>query len=252
MLIEKLKPLSWDDRRNLLVPGNYDMTLAYCVEHFLFLAKEAIKNHGSFFVALSGGSTPNALFERLSTSAYDALDWSKVILFWSDERSVPPTDSGSNYHMAMESGLKKLPLKPTNIHRMVAESNIEENALAYEKKIKEVLKGKPFDLVMLGVGEDGHTASLFPNTEGLYIEDRLVIANHVKEKNTWRMTFTFSFINQAAHIVLYVLGASKKQILAQVLKQNAPITFPSQHVGTPTHKALWIIDEAAAALLKSK
>ncbi len=248
MLIEKLKTSQWDDKRDLIIPGNHDMTIAFCVEHFLTLAKAAIENHGAFYVALSGGSTPKAIFERLSISSYDMIDWKKVYLFWSDERSVPPDSPESNYHMAMEAGLKKLPIK--HIYRMVAEENIEESAKAYEKTIHDTLKGKPFDLIMLGLGEDGHTASLFPNTEGLKAVDREIIANFVPQKATWRMTMTFTCINRATHTVFYVLGAGKKQMLAEVLKKNAPLIYPAQHVGTKINRALWIADEAAGALLK--
>lgn len=252
MLIEKLKPTLWDDTKDLIIPGNYDMTIAFCVEHFIFLAKEAIKSHGAFYVALSGGSTPKAIFERISLTSFDTIDWSKVYLFWSDERSVAPDSAESNYHMAMTAGLQKLPIPASHIFRMTAEANIEENAKEYEKIIEKTLKGKPFDLVMLGLGEDGHTASLFPNTEGLKIKDRQVIANHVPQHNTWRMTMTLPYINKAAHIVFYVLGAGKKHILSQVLQKNAPPTYPAQFVGTKENRSLWIIDEAAAPLLQSK
>ncbi len=246
--MEKLKPTSWDEHRELVIPGNYDMTVSFCVEHFIFLAKQAIEKYGNFFVALSGGSTPHAIFERLSISSQNALDWSKVYLFWSDERSVPPTDKSSNYLMAMESGLKKLSIPKENIHRMVAEENIEENAKNYENIIKATLKDRAFDLVMLGLGEDGHTASLFPNTEGLQVKDRLVIANFVPQQNTWRMSLTFTCINNASHIVFYVLGAGKKNILAEVLKKE-PAIYPAQRVGTKDKKALFIADEASAALI---
>ncbi len=248
MLIDKIHPRAWDDRHELIVPGDYSVTLGFCIEHLIALYRQAIQEHGNFFVALSGGSTPKALFERLSQPPYQSqIDWSKVHLFWSDERSVPPDDPESNYSMAMQAGLKKMPIPPSQIHRMQAEQEIEKNALAYEETIRRVLKDQPFDLIMLGLGEDGHTASLFPHTEGLTIQDRLVIANYIPQKNTWRMTLTFTCINQAAHIAIYVLGASKKYILADVLKTSTP--YPIREVGTPAHKALWIADEAAALLL---
>jgi 6-phosphogluconolactonase len=251
MLMSKLKPKPWDERRYLIVPGDQNATLIFCLEHFIAAAKEAIADHGAFFVALSGGSTPKAIFEHLCESPYkQQLDWNKIELFWSDERSKGPNDPESNYHMAMEAGFNKMPIPPSQIHRMQAEEEIEKNALLYEKKIKEVLKGKPFDLIMLGMGEDGHTASLFPHTEGLKKTGRFVIANYVPQKKTWRMTFTYDCINQAHHIVVYVLGASKKQMLAEVLKSPDDFDLlPSQRIGTKEHKALWIADEAAAALL---
>lgn len=233
-----------DSRRTLIVPGDYNVTLAYCADHFVKVARKAIQQHGAFFVALSGGSTPKAIFERISHSPYkEEIDWSKVHLFWSDERSVPPTDPDSNYAMAMHAGLDKMPIPKEQIHRMCAESAIEKNAHAYEETIKKVLQGAPFDLIMLGVGEDGHTASLFPNTEGLKETKRLVIANHVPQKNSWRMTMTFPCLNSARLTLFYVLGASKKEILAKILPPGDQ--YPSQHVGTLDCPALFIADDAA-------
>jgi 6-phosphogluconolactonase len=251
MLIDQFKPKSWDERRLLLIPGDYLSTLIFCVEHFIALAHKAIADHGIFCVALSGGSTPKAIFEHLCQPPYRAkVQWSKIFLFWSDERSVPPAHPESNYHMAMEAGFKDMDIPSSHIYRMRAEENIQENALRYEEQIRSVLKGQPFDLIMLGMGEDGHTASLFPHTEGLKVKDRLVIANYIPQKQTWRMTMSYGCINQARHIAIYVLGASKKEILKNVLKSADQFdNFPVQAVGTKENKALWIADEAAAALI---
>jgi 6-phosphogluconolactonase len=254
VLIEKLQPRAWDERRDIIVPGDYSMALIFCVEHFVNLSKQMIKDHGAFFVALSGGSTPKAIFQNLSSPPYDQMvEWNKVHLFWSDERAVPPDHPDSNYLMAMQAGLEKMTIPKEQIHRMHAEEKIEENALAYEQEIAAALKGRPFDLVMLGMGEDGHTASLFPYTEGLNAEKRSVIANYIPEKKIWRMTFTFDCINQANHIAIYVLGAAKKEMLAEVLlSPNQFDRYPVQRVGTPTRRALWIADEAAAQELIAK
>jgi len=136
MLIEKLQPRSWDERRDLIVPGDFQTTLIFCVEHFIMLSKQSIRDHGAFFVALSGGSTPKAIFELLTSPPYDQmLEWNKVHLFWSDERAVPPDSPESNYHMAMHSGLSKMPILQDQIHRMRAEGVISQNALAYEQEI---------------------------------------------------------------------------------------------------------------------
>ncbi len=244
-------PSKWDERRKLVVPGDYAHTLAFCVNHWLSMAEASIKAHGSFAVALSGGSTPKAIFENLALSQNaQRIDWSKVLLFWSDERTVGPDHPDSNYHMAMESGFSKLPIPKTQIFRMQAETDLETNAKKYEETIQKVLKGRPFDLIMLGMGDDGHTASLFPNTAGLKVKDRLIIANEIPQKKTWRMSMTFTCINQATNVALYVLGASKKQMLAEVLLSKEDIEkLPSQGVGTKAHPALWIADDAAAELL---
>ncbi len=254
MLGQKLKPTSWDSRRDLIVPGDNEKTLVYCVEHFIAAAQEAIHDHGAFFVALSGGSTPKAIFQLLTNPAHEKrIEWKKVHLFWSDERAAPPDDPESNYHMAMLAGLARMPIPMEQVHRMEADANIEEKALAYENKVLEVLKGRPFDLIMLGMGEDGHTASLFPHTEGLATENRLVIANYIPQKKTWRMTMTYPCINAAKNIAIYVLGPSKKKTLVDVLTSPYhPEVYPIQKVGTPVHRALWIADRDAAEGLLPK
>lgn len=247
MLIEKLKPKPLDERRDLIVPGDQTNTITFCVEHFVHLAQISVRDHNAFFVALSGGSTPKAIFSLLTTPAYkDLVPWNKCHLFWSDERAVPSDNAESNYHMAMQSGLEKMAIPIKQIHRMHAEKEIEKNALAYEQTIKETLKGKPFDLIMLGMGEDGHTASLFPDTEALKITDRQVVANFVPQKECWRMTFTYPCIHSASNIAIYVIGSSKKKMLSEVLFSPAQ-EFPICQVGTAAHKALWIADEAAAS-----
>lgn len=236
------------NRRNLVIPGNQNATLEFCVEHFIATARLSIADHGNFFVALSGGSTPKAIFEKLTESPYrEKVEWDKVHLFWSDERAVPPDHPDSNYHMAMQAGLKNMGIPSSQIHRMVAEENLESNAVAYELQMKKAMEKRPFDLIMLGMGDDGHTASLFPNTEGLKVKDRDVIANYVAEKQTWRMTLTFPCINAAAHIVIYIIGSSKKEALKRVLQSGSE--YPVLEVGTPQNKALWIVDEAAGSLL---
>ncbi|NGX54403.1 MAG: 6-phosphogluconolactonase [Chlamydiae bacterium] len=240
-----MKEYPIDDRRTLIVPGDHEETLRYCVDHWISCANQAIAKRGFFAVALSGGSTPKLIYKRLSSQENSSkVDWSKVFLFWSDERSVSPESPDSNYHMALEEGgLSKLPIPKENIHRMVAEKDIEENARAYETLVAQK---QPLDLVMLGVGEDGHTASLFPHTEALNSQKRLVVANHVPQKQTWRMSFTYDCINAASQICLYVLGPGKADILAKVLTSAYdPSTYPSQGVGTAAHKALWIADSEA-------
>lgn len=243
---------SVDNRRSLAVPGSAEETLKFCVDHFFHNANEAINDHGYFAVALSGGSTPKAIFQMLAKPENRLrADWNKFLLFWSDERSVPPTSTESNYHMAMEAGWKELPVPKECIFRMVAESDLEKNAGAYEELIQTKIPQQRFDLVMLGMGDDGHTASLFPYTHALHVDNKLVTANYVPEKQTWRMTLTFPCINDAQHTVVYVMGGGKEQVLKEVLKgEYRPDQFPSQRVGSPAHRALWIVDDKAARLLK--
>jgi 6-phosphogluconolactonase len=242
-----------DARRKVVMPGDHEVTLAFAADHWIQIANESIQDHGFFAVALSGGSTPKKIFQRLATMA-DRLDWSKVYLFWSDERSVPPTHPDSNYRMAMEEGgLSKLPISQNQIFRMVAEEDIETNAKAYEDVILDKLGSHPFDMVMLGLGEDGHTASLFPHTDALKAKGRLVVPNFVPQKNSWRMTFTYECINRSLHICIYAIGPTKTEILEKVLLgPHNPLEYPSQVIGTQTNPALWIIDSEAGKNLAAK
>ncbi len=241
------EPIIFDDRRLLAIPGDHDETIHFAVENWIETANESIQDHDFFAVALSGGSTPKKIFEILAQRP-DALDWTKVYLFWGDERSVVPTDPDSNYQMAIEeSGLGSLPIPIHQIFRMVAETDIEKNAAEYETLIQDKLGAHPFDLVMLGMGDDGHTASLFPHTEALKTRGKLVVANHVPQKDTWRMSLTYECINAAHQICLYVLGASKAGVLEKVL--TSPLNYekyPSQNIGTESNPALWIVDLDAA------
>lgn len=242
----------FDERRDILIGNGSAETIELCVKHFLHVGQQAINHHHYFAVALSGGSTPKAIYEALSQEKYrDQLDWKKVFLFWSDERSVPPTHSESNYLMAMEAGFSLLPIDPANIFRMVAEDNIEIEAKIYEQTFQKKVPSGHFDLIMLGMGEDGHTASLFPKTHGLDVKDRLTIANYVPQKKTWRMTLTFDCINHAHHIAIYVLGKNKAEMVKRILTTPYdPDNLPIQKIGTAQHKALWVMDKEAAFQLE--
>ena len=229
---------TYDSRRMLYQGENEQDAITFAVEHFLKVARQAIQQTGKFSVALSGGSTPKAIYQELAK--IKDFDWTKVFLFWSDERAVPPDSKESNYNMAIEY-FGKLPIPKHQIFRMKAESEIEKNAKDYEEKIHHYLGKDLFDLVMLGVGEDGHTASLFPHTQALQEEKLLVVANDVPQKQTKRMTLTFRCINESKHIAIYALGKSKKEILDKVL--NAPIIsfYPASRIGTEKTPALWIV-----------
>lgn len=243
---------SFDDRRTLFIASSTQQAIHFSVEHLIALANEAIASRGHFYIALSGGKTPKAIFASLaSPENASRIDWQHVSLFWSDERAVGPDDSESNFRSAMDAGLGSLPLQPSEIYRLKGESSdLDAAALEYETIIREKLKGAPFDLVMLGMGDDGHTASLFPKTHGLHAEERLVIANYIPQKACWRLTLTMECINKSLHCVFYVLGKEKASMLKQVLAgPYSPDELPAQKVGTRTHKALWIVDAAAASAL---
>jgi len=236
----------FDDRRDVITFDGMEKAIAFSVEHFVKAACEAIAARNVFTVALSGGSTPKAIFQLLTSPLFrDRIDWNKVKLFWSDERAVSPDSPDSNYHMAMEAGFATIPIPPENIFRMAAESlDIEKAAKEYENLIVKNVPNQSFDLVMLGMGEDGHTASLFPKTHALHSEERLVVANFIPQKNTWRMTLTFECINNAHAIAIYVIGASKAAMLQRIFNSPyEPDLLPIQRVGTAAHKALWITDQ---------
>ncbi|MBF8263262.1 MAG: pgl [Parachlamydiales bacterium] len=241
---------SIDDRRDAVILSTMEEATRYAVEHWVRLAKASIAERGRFAVALSGGSTPNAIYKMLASPPYShKIDWSKVFLFWSDERSVSPDHPDSNYRTAMTHGFSHLPLFPAQIFRMEAEKEIARSAEKYESAIRKTLGPTLFDLVMLGLGEDGHTASLFPNTTALQENDRWVVANDVPEKKSGRMTLTIPCINQSWQSVFYVFGAAKQTIAHNVLRAPRISPWPASQIGTPERKSLWIMDAAAAASL---
>lgn len=223
----------------IIVPGNTKETLAFATQQWIDIAKDALKKRKAFYAALSGGSTPLALFEALSNSVEATeLDWDNIHLFWSDERAVFPEHPDSNYGSALKAGLIKLPLKASQMHPMPATDNAH-GAEAYEKLIKEMVPDGKFDLVMLGMGTDGHTASLFPGTPGLKEKKRWVISQEVPEKGM-RMTFTFPLINKARKIVIYVLGKNKAALIQELKDGNTE--YPIAQV----KRATWILDSDAA------
>lgn len=246
----KIQPL--DQRRNIAILNSDSEAVDFSAQYFIELANAAIAQKQLFTVALSGGSTPKAIFEKLAQEQNRSrIDWSKVLFFFGDERSVPPTDGESNYKMAMDSFLKKLEIAPTQIFRMVVEKDPTVNAKKYEQQILEKVPNAQFDFIMLGMGDDGHTASLFPHTGALAVQDQLVTTNFVAKKNTLRMTLTYPCINQAHHICFFAFGKNKAEMVAKVLQgADQPLEYPSQKVGTQTNKALWILDQDSAARLK--
>ncbi|MCH9633832.1 MAG: 6-phosphogluconolactonase [Chlamydiae bacterium] len=243
---------SFDERRDLALAGDYEETLSFCVDYFLQKANEAIAKKGFFTIALSGGNTPKAILKKLTQPEHvSKVDWDKIYFFFGDERSVPPDHNDSNYKMVMDTALTLLDVPPENIHRMVAEIDGDTNAELYEKLIREKVPEGRFDLITLGMGDDGHTASLFPKTQALTIEDKWVVLNEVPQKETSRMTFTYPLINQAHNICFFVLGKGKEDRVASVLQgEYQPLLYPSQKIGTSQTHALWILDQDAATQLK--
>lgn len=240
----------YDARRYIAVCENQDAMIHFCVEQFIDASERAIQQSGNFSVALSGGSTPKRIFQALtSPKNRNRVQWDKLLLFFGDERAVPADHPDSNYRMAIEAGFGSVPIAAKNIFRMVAENDIDENAKRYEQIIRDNIPNGSFDLVMLGMGEDGHTASLFPKTHALDAEGRLVVSNFVPQINTWRMTLTFEAINKAKETIIYVMGKSKAAMLAKIFEGNGLSDLPIEKIGTAQHPTLWVLDKDAASLL---
>jgi 6-phosphogluconolactonase len=224
-------------------------------EEFMRAARTAIGAQGRFTVALAGGSTPKGLYSLLAMNYTDFV-WNRVFLFFGDERHVPPTDAESNYRMVNETLLSKIQVPSENVFRVGAENaDASAAAIDYESKIRKFFALKAgefprFDLILLGMGPDGHTASLFPDSAGLKDNEHLVIANWVEKFKTHRISFTFPVLNRAAEVLFLVSGADKAPVLAQVLQGDPSLALPSQKVQPSDGKLLWMLDEAAASKLK--
>jgi 6-phosphogluconolactonase len=223
-------------------------------------AREAIAARGRFAVALSGGATPRALYARLAREHAEgegSLAWDRIHLFWSDERHVPPSHPDSNYRAALEQLISKVPIPGANIHRIQGESaDAAVAALDYERELLAFFgaTGGPwprFDLVLLGMGTDGHTGSLFPGSRALDERSRLVTAPWVAPLATWRITFTPALLNAAACILFLVTGAEKAAMVRTVLEgEPAPDRYPAQLAVPREGELIWLLDRAAASLLR--
>jgi 6-phosphogluconolactonase len=222
---------------------------------FAAQANQAVRDNGRFAVALSGGSTPKALYSLLATKSN--VPWDKICFFWGDERHVPPDHPESNYRMANEALLSKVPVRPENVFRIHAEEKeAVAAALQYEQALRGFFHLSPgqfprFDLVLLGTGPDGHTASLFPGTAALNETQRLVVANWVPKFNTHRITFSFPVLNAAACVMFLASGPDKAAILHQVL-ENSAADLPAQKVQPTDGQLIWLLDQAAAGALSRR
>jgi len=231
---------------------------AAAAEHFTQSAENAVAARGRARIAISGGSTPKAAFVLLADPTHPwraRMPWDKLDLYWVDERCVPPDNAESNYRMTREAMLDHVPLKPEQVHRMQGELEPQAAAARYESELRNSFRlngaqSPRFDLLALGMGPDGHTASLFPHTEALHEMERLVTANHVAQKDTWRITLTWPVINYASSVFFLIGGSDKAQVLHDVwLGPHDPERFPSQLIWPSTGILTLVLDQAAAALL---
>jgi 6-phosphogluconolactonase len=229
-------------------------------QHFVEVAEQAVVRRGRARIAVSGGSTPKAAFQLLADPAQPWLKrmpWDKLDLYWVDERTVPPDDPDSNYRMTKEAMLDHVPLRPEQVHRMEGELDPEVAAARYESLLRNTfrLEGAEtprFDLIGLGMGDDGHTASIFPHTEAIHEMSRLVTANQVPQKDTWRITLTWPVINQGSSVFFLIAGKNKAELVKEVFTgPRDPERLPSQLIWPSGGILTLILDKDAAALLPS-
>jgi 6-phosphogluconolactonase len=227
-------------------------------EEVIRSATDAVAKRGRFTIALSGGSTPRNLYTLIAANASTTLPWSQMFFFWGDERHVPPDSPDSNYRMAKETLLSKVPIPPANIFPVPAENpDAGQVAEAYEQTLRKFFAVAPgefprFDLILLGMGPDGHTASLFPETAALQEKSRLVVANWVEKLGGSRITFTLPLLNSARCVAFLVSGTDKAAALHEVLEGNAPADkYPSRLVQPSEGKLIWFVDRAAASELSA-
>ncbi len=232
--------LTWKDADELAQAAAY---------FFVAECQRCVAEQGRFVVALSGGSTPKKLFQLLAQPHISRnIPWKQVFLFWSDERFVPLTDDDSNYKMAREALLDHISIPKKNVFATPVKGDPKDCAKQYEAALKAFFGGNKtvFDWLLLGMGPDGHTASLFPGTDILEEQKRLVKQVWVESKNTWRISFTYPLINKAANVIFLVSGAEKAPMLKTIFKKGVPKNpLPIQGVEPTKGQAWWLVDEAA-------
>ena len=241
---------------DLQVVGSREALFQAAADEFSEQALAAVERNARFTVALSGGSTPKSLYSLLATSYLRRLPWNKMFFFWGDERHVPPDNPESNYRMTSEAMLSKVPVPAVNIFRVPAENpDATQAAESYEHTLRSFFlpaagQFPRFDLILLGMGPDGHTASLFPKTSALSEKTRFFVANWVDKFKTHRLTLTLPVLNQGAVVLFLISGSDKAPALRQVLEGNQPgELYPSKLVRPTNGKLIWLVDRAAAAEL---
>lgn len=231
-------------------------SLAHAVAQYVVTCvTAAIAARGRCLLALAGGSTPQASYALLAGEDYvHRIEWPRLHVFWGDERCVPPYDPQSNFRMARDALLDRVPIPPGNIHRMEGEAEPNEAAALYERRLRDLMGQNPgaarLDLVLLGMGDDGHTASLFPVEAAVRERTRWVTAEFVEAIGAWRITLTPVVINAARQVCLIVSGAAKAERLREVLEGPlVPDRLPAQAVRPANGRLTWLVDEAAASRL---
>ncbi|MBI5074354.1 MAG: 6-phosphogluconolactonase [Nitrospirae bacterium] len=220
---------------------------------FADAAKQAIAAHDRFSVALSGGSTPRQLFRILGSDYRNSIRWDSVHLFWTDERAVPPQHEQSNYRLAHDELISKVAIPYNNIHRIQGELAPSGAAKEYEKELRHHFGDHDipvFDLILLGLGQDGHTASLFPESEALLEKDHLVAPSYSKSADNWRVTLTLPVLNNAANIVFLIAGKSKVSIINEIFSRGRGHLYPAGQINPAKGHITWLLDRESASELQ--
>jgi 6-phosphogluconolactonase len=246
-------------KRKIEQVPDFEELIRIAAQKIVRVAQEAIDDRGQMAFALAGGSTPKKLYTLLASKAFRSqIPWDTIHFFWGDERHVPPDHQDSNYLMARETLLAHVPVPEDHVHPIPSElQNAEEAADHYERELREYFQlpqgGKPrFDLILLGMGPDGHTASLFPGTSAVHETTRLVTAPWVEKFANFRITLTPAVLNEAAHVMFLVSGHDKAETLRSVLEgPYQPDLFPSQVINPAQGQLLWLVDKEAAGCLRS-
>lgn len=222
-------------------------------ERFVQIANDAVSARGEFFIALAGGNTPRDFYRLLAAEKWRLrVPWQNTQIFFGDERCVPPDYPESNFRMAREALLDHLKLPAPNVHRMAGEQNPQRAAAAYEAEIlrsfaERGFEQPRFDLILLGLGNDGHTASLFADTEALHEKTKLVVAHEVAKLNTRRLTMTLPLLNLARHVLFLVSGEGKRAIVEEIFKNTTrSFRYPAERVVPDDGRVMWMLDRAAA------
>jgi len=242
-------------KANLRIFKDHDSLSQTAAEMFIEIAAKAIEKRGRFLVALSGGGTPAGLYRLLASKPFrEQLDWGNVFVFWGDERCVPPDDAGSNYRQAMDILLSQVPIPSENIQRIRGELQPGEAVQDYIHVLKEFANPPfhwpRFNLVLLGMGDDGHTASLFPGSEVNPTLPVIVASAHYQDRPSKRISLTPPVINDAENVIFLVTGAEKVATLSKVMGDaRTPRKLPAQRIHPIDGKLMWLLDEAAAAEL---
>jgi len=241
----------------LIVMDNAQALYVRAAEEIAHFAGEAICTHGEFTLCLTGGATPASSYELLATRFHLSVDWKEVQFFWGDERCVPPDDPASNFGMANRTMLSKLALRPEQIHRMRGEDEPAQAAQEYERELRAFFRLQQpddfpcFNLLLLGLGENAHVASLFPSHPALHEKTRLAVAVEVEAAPSRRISLTMPVINSAERVMFLVSGEKKAAAVRNILQGPAdPEQYPAQFVKPHSGEIVWLMDKAAASELK--